>query len=65
MRTTQNTHAATMSIARRAIAAADMTTLEKIANDLEQGIKQHRLNRTDAKHLLGKVRLEIAHRHFQ
>lgn len=62
---TRNTHAVTLSIATQAIANSDLPNLEKIACNLEAGIRNHSLNRTDARKLLAKVRLAIAHRHFQ
>lgn len=61
---TRNTHSATMSMALRRIASSPLETLQKIERDLETGLRQQKLNQRDAGVLLGKVRLEIANRHF-
>jgi hypothetical protein len=60
----RNTHSTTMSLALRTIAKSSMDNLIRIRQDLENGIKQHKLNQHDAKVLLSKVQREIAERHF-
>ena len=60
----RNTHSITMSMALRKISSTTLDDLQRIANDLETGIQNKQLNTYDAKQLLGKVRMEIANRHF-